>query len=98
MLRIEQPTIKARLVAKQQESFRVGIEPTEGIDPGRQSELREATIGRAIGRELTQDSERFVKGNDHDARIEIGSKFQVEQNPNAKIERVWLSGKIGRET
>jgi hypothetical protein len=72
MTRIGQSVCKRTVIGQQQQTFRIEVEPTCGIDPGWQTKVGQgATLRwlvlsrrRAIG-ELAQHVEGFVERNQH---------------------------------
>lgn len=68
----EQLRVQFRFVAQQEQAFRIGVEPADGIHILGKPEVGQRTIGRAIGRELREDGVRFVEGNEHFSGSTIG--------------------------
>ncbi len=65
--RMQEAFIPFRLVAQQQQTFRIRIKPADRINTFRKIKFRQRTISRAVAGELREDTERFVKGDEHRA-------------------------------
>ena len=66
LLRVKQAGVERGLVAEQQQPFAVRIEPTNGVNPGRETEFREQPVGRTIRRELGKNPVGFVEREQHE--------------------------------
>lgn len=67
--RIQQPVVKAGLIAQQQQSLGVRIEPPQRIDPGGQAEIRERAPARTgLWGELGKHPVGLVQGDQHPDR------------------------------
>lgn len=62
---IEQAIIPLRLIAQQEQPFRVAVQPADGIGARRKVKFREDTVRWVLLRELGEHTEGFVKGEDH---------------------------------
>jgi len=62
---VQQPIIQSGLVAQEEQTFRIRIEPADGIDFVGKAELGQRAVGRPIGGELGEDAIRFMKGDEH---------------------------------
>ena len=55
--------VETRFIRKKQQTFRIRIKSTEGVDLGRQFEFREGTPTRAgLGRELRENAVGLMQG------------------------------------
>jgi len=63
--RIEQARIESGLVAQEQQTLGIRIEPSEGVHPRRKPELSQGTVGRSIRSELGQHAIGLVEGQEH---------------------------------
>jgi hypothetical protein len=63
--RVQQLLVEIWFITEEQETFRVGVETTNGIDFCRKPEFCQSTIGRAVGCKLGEDAIRFVERNKH---------------------------------
>src|SRR5882757_9288112 len=62
VVRIEQAGIETGFVAEQQEALGIGVEPTQGINVFRKTEISErAPAGAGLRRELRKHAVGFVK-------------------------------------
>ena len=68
--RMQQPLVPGRLVAQQQQSLGVRIQPPNGIDIGGKAEVRQRAVRRAVPGELRQDAEWFVEGDEHEVSFQ----------------------------
>jgi hypothetical protein len=67
--RVQQSFIQRGLVAEQEQSFGVGIEPADGIDVFREAEFGKRPIGRPVRREPREDAVGFVVRDEHDVSL-----------------------------
>ena len=70
IFRIEQSSVKAGFVAEEEKALGVGIEPAQRIDIFRKSKLGQGPVGRAVGRELGENSIRLMEGEEHGRLLE----------------------------
>ena len=63
--RVQQSFIQTGLVAEQEQTFGVGIEPAYGIDALGEAEFGQGAIGGTIGREPGENAVGFVEGDKH---------------------------------
>lgn len=76
VLGIEETVVQPGLIAEEKEALGVGIEATERIDVGRQTEVGEGAPTRSgLGGELREDAVGFVESEKH-AVAEEGSGVQ----------------------
>jgi hypothetical protein len=69
VFRVEQAGVESGLVAEEQEAFRIGIEPAQGIYILGESKLSQGAVGGAIRRELGENTERLMEGEKHAGRF-----------------------------
>ena len=62
---MQQALVPFRLVAQQQETLGICVQPADGIDVFGKAKLRQRAVGRAVRRELRDDAIGFVEGNEH---------------------------------
>jgi len=62
---VQQQSVEGRLVAQQQQPFRIRVQPSDGIDARRKTEFRQRPVGRAVAGESRQDAVRFVERDKH---------------------------------
>ena len=65
VLRVQQPLDKPAIVGQQQGALAVVVEPSRGIDAGREAKPVEGGMSR-LGSELAQHAVGFVEEDDHD--------------------------------
>ena len=74
--RIEQARVQPRLIAKQQQPFRISVQSSERINTFRKRKFRERAIGRTIRRELRKRPVWFVERDQHSRIIFDGSRMR----------------------
>ena len=65
--RVQQEFVPVRLVAQEQQSLGIRVEPTDGVDVGKKAEFRQRPVRRTVAGELLEDAVRFVEGDEHGA-------------------------------
>src|SRR5437867_1292323 len=63
--RVQQPFIELRLIAQQQQSFALSVQPSNGVNAGRKTEFRQRASPGTVRRKLRDDPVRLVKGDEH---------------------------------
>lgn len=67
--RMEQRVVERGFVRQQQQAFRIGIEAADWVHVAWKSEFGERAMRRILRREAGEDAVRFVKRQDHGAKI-----------------------------
>src|SRR6185436_16992934 len=59
--RMKQPLVQFRFIAQEQQTFRVRVEPADGVNALRETEIGQRPIRRTVQRELREDIVRLVE-------------------------------------
>ena len=62
---VKQAGVQSRLIGQQYQAFRIGIQPADGVHPGRKPKFAQRPVWRTVARELGNDTPRFVEGQQH---------------------------------
>jgi hypothetical protein len=65
LLWIEEFGVEAWFVGEKEETFAVAVETAEGVDVFREMEFGQGALSGVIGRELGEDAEGFIEGEEH---------------------------------
>ena len=71
MARMQQLLVQRRLIAQQQQPFRVGIETADWINAFGKSELSQRPVRRTVGGKLGEHTKRFVKSDQHAIELRL---------------------------
>ena len=66
--RMQESLVQFRFIAQQQQPLGIGVEPANRVHVGRETELGEGAVRRAVRGELGQHAVGFVKRNQHRAQ------------------------------
>jgi hypothetical protein len=58
---VQETSVEAGFVAEEEETFRIGIQPTQWINVFGEAKFGEGTVRGAIGSKLGEDSVRFME-------------------------------------
>jgi len=76
--RMEQFLIQSGFVAEQEQSFRIGVEPSERIHPLGKVESGQRAVARPVVSELRNHSEWFVEGDEHPCPVSTNHGQRTE--------------------
>jgi len=66
--RLEETGVPVGFIAQEQETFRVGVETANGVNPGGKVKFRERAVRRTVRGELGEDTVGFMEGDEHRRR------------------------------